>query len=323
MSTSFGTRLLDGARGALIGTAEVVPGVSGGTVAMITGVYEPLITSAGHVLTGTGAAAAALVRRRPLDRARAEFGRVRWGLVAAVLAGMVAAVLVAARLLEPLVEEHRPQAFAVFFGLVAASLWVPFSRSGGAWRPGQWLLAAVSAVAAFLLTGLPAAVAEPHPLSVAGGAAVAVSALVLPGVSGALVLEALGLYDATLGALNDRDLGYVGTFALGAVLGLACFVTLLRWLLERHHRTTLVVITGLMAGALRALWPWQHWEVEGDRSLLAPTTDVPATLALMAVGAGVVVAVLWAERRSRPRGTRGTAGSAARSGREGGRAVHS
>ncbi|GAB3457768.1 DUF368 domain-containing protein [Streptomonospora sediminis] len=306
MPTSIGTHLLNGVRGALIGTAEVIPGVSGGTIALITGVYERLITSAGHVLTGLTLAVPDLARRRGMARAGHEFRKAHWAVVFAVLIGMVLAVVIAAKLLEPVVTEYQQQSSAVFFGLVLASLWVPYSHSGRGWRPWHYLVAAVAAVAAFLLTGLPATEATPSPVAVAGAASLAISALVLPGVSGAFTLQAFGLYEPTLTAVNDRDLGYLGTFAVGAVIGLALFVKLLQWLLEHHRKITLVVITGVMAGALRALWPWQPWADEADRSLLAPTTDVVPTLALMAAGFVLVVAILLAERFFQPSGGQDT-----------------
>ncbi len=303
MSGPPGDHLLNLVRGALIGTAEVIPGVSGGTIALITGVYERLLTSAGHVISGVALGVADLPRGMGMGRARSELRRAHWGVVAAVLVGMAAALVTAARFLEPVVTQHQQQAFAVFFGLVLASLWVPYAHSGRDWRPRHWLLAAVAAVAAFLLTGLPTTSADdPAPLAIVGSAALAVSALVLPGVSGSFTLQALGLYEGTLAAVNERDLAYLGTFVLGAVLGLALFAKLLQWLLERHHKVTLVVITGLMLGALRALWPWQPWADPGDRSVLAPTTDVPVTVALMAAGFALVIGILLMERFACSRG---------------------
>ncbi|MDA8371589.1 MAG: DUF368 domain-containing protein [Nocardiopsaceae bacterium] len=306
------THLLNGVRGALIGIAEVIPGISGGTVALITGVYERLITSAGHVLSGLRLAASDLPRRRGWSRAAAEFQRAHWGLVIAVLVGMFAALIVGARFIGPLVEEYRQQTFAVFFGLVLASLWVPYTHSGRGWRPAHWLLAAVAAVGAFLLTGLPSTQVEAGPIVVGAAAAVAVCALVLPGLSGSFLLQTMGLYEPTLAAVNERDLAYIGVFALGAVVGLAFFTKLLQWLLERHGRITLVVITGLMAGALRALWPWQDLHEGADPSeAIAPAAALPPTLALIAAGFLLVVVILAVERRLQPSGGQDEAASRA------------
>ncbi|MDS1270985.1 DUF368 domain-containing protein [Lipingzhangella sp. LS1_29] len=296
-----GFHLLNGIRGALIGTAEIVPGVSGGTIALITGVYERLISSAGHVLSGIKCMVADLPRGRGWQRASGEFRQAHWAVVVAVLIGMVLAFATGLPLLAPLLEHYRPQASAVFFGLVLASLWVPYSQSGGRWRAPEWLLAAVMTAGAFFLTGLPMAQGEPGSLAVLGAASVAVSGLVLPGVSGAFLLEVFGVYEPASQAARDLDFAFIGTFAVGAVIGLVVIVKVLQWLLEHHHRVTLVIITGLMAGALRAMWPWQPWEVDGDRSLLAPTTDVGLNVSLIVAGFAVVTAILVIERMVRAR----------------------
>ncbi|PSK96584.1 putative membrane protein [Murinocardiopsis flavida] len=299
MTSTTGTHTLNTVRGMLIGTAEVVPGISGGTVALITGVYEDLVTSAGHVVTGIKNAAADLVRGRGFGRAAAEFRRADWGVVAAVLAGMVAAVLVAARLVAPVVEANPVHSYAFFFGLVLASLWVPYSSSGRRWRAGHYVVALAVAVVAFLLSGVPPTDVQPTPPVVMGAAAVAVCALVMPGLSGSFILLTFGLYTTTMAALNDRDLGYIATFAAGAVLGLAFFVKLLQWLLERHHHPTMVVMTGLMLGSLRALWPWQ----DDDRGLLAPGAAAAPAIGLALLGAAAVVAIIAVEHRIKIRST--------------------
>lgn len=298
MAKSLGTHLLNGVRGTLIGTAETVPGISGGTVALITGVYESLINSAGHVVTAVRLLVTDLLRGKGLARARAELTRADWGTVLAVLVGMVSAVLVAARVIAPLVEHNPAESHALFFGLVLASLWVPYSSSGRRWRVGDYLLALLMAAAAFLFTGVPSTTVDPHPLIVMAAAAFAVCALVLPGISGSFILLTVGLYLPTMEALNNRDLGYIATFALGATIGLSLFVKLLQFLLDRFHHLTLVVMTGLMAGSLRALWPWQ----DDDRTLLAPSQDnLVLCIVLALVGAAAVITVIVIEHRIKAR----------------------
>lgn len=280
-------------RGALIGAAEVVPGVSGGTIALVVGVYEALIRSAGHLVR----AVVDRVRRVPTDVVRGHLRQVRWGVVVPVLVGMAVAVVLGARLLEPLLEEHPVQARALFAGLILASLVVPARMVGGRWTPSEVVVGVVAAAAAVLLTGIPPASEQDPALPVVAlAAAFAVCALVLPGVSGSFLLLTVGLYEPTLAAVNDRDLAYLGVFALGAVLGLGLFVSGLQWLLEHRHRVTLVVMTGLMAGSLRALWPWQ----DDDRGLLAPGEGVPGAVGLVALGAAVVLVLLVVERRAAP-----------------------
>src|SRR5699024_700588 len=114
------------------------------------------------------------------------------------------------------------------------------------------------AAAAFIVLSLPATMAlEPHWYIVLPAAAIAVSALVLPGLSGSLVLLTLGLYEPSLRAVESLDFGYILVFGAGMVLGLVFIVQILKWLLEHHHATTLIILSGVMIGALRALWPYQ------------------------------------------------------------------
>ncbi len=299
---SWARMVLNAVRGALIGTAETVPGVSGGTVALIVGVYEALIISAGHLFSGIRRAVVDLPKGRGWGRVNEQFSSVRWDVVLPVLVGMVFAVLVMARFMEGFVANYPIHSRALFFGLVLASLWVPLSMAARAPRPrpdrpawgGRNLaIVFVAAVATYLLVSLPPSDVAATPIVIVPAAMVAVTALVLPGLSGSFLLLTFGLYQPTLAALNDRDLGYVGLFLLGAVIGLASIVKLLQWLLEHREQITLVVLTGVMAGSLRALWPWQN----DNREFITPDAHLGAGILMFAVGFLVVVAVLVIERR--------------------------
>lgn len=284
--------LLDLVRGGFIGLVEIVPGVSGGTVALIIGLYETLIDSAGHLARGLVRGIADPLRGRGTERARQDLGAVQWGVVLPVVAGMAVAVVIAARLLAPVIEEHPEAARAFFAGLILISIAVPARMVGGRWRGREVALAVVAAVAAFIVTGVPPATIEDPPLWIVGlAAAVAICALVMPGLSGSFILLVLGLYAPTLDALNERDLAYIAVFGLGAVVGLGGFVQVLRWLLREHRRITLALMTGLMAGSLRALWPWQ----DDDAALLAPSGSLATPVALFVLGAALVLTLLIAE----------------------------
>lgn len=284
--------LVDLLRGALIGVVEVIPGVSGGTVALLIGVYERLLVSASALVRGVVHAVVDPIRGRGLDASRAHLAQVSWRVVLPVGVGMVLALVTAARVVEPLLEEHPVTSRALFAGLIVASLVVPARMLGARWRIRDVALAVGAAAAGFLLTGLPSAtVDEPSALAILGSAALAVCALVLPGVSGSFVLVTTGMYQPALAALNGGDVPTIALFMAGGVLGLAVFVHVLRWLLASHRRVTLAIMTGLMAGSLRALWPWQS----DDRDLLAPSGDVGLVAAWFVAGVVLVAAVLAIE----------------------------
>ncbi|MGH3737521.1 MAG: DUF368 domain-containing protein [Micromonosporaceae bacterium] len=293
MVSSVGTKIAHLFRGGLIGVAEGIPGVSGGTIALVVGVYEILITSAGHLVSGVRLAVTDLVRGRGPARAREEFRQVRWDVVIPVAIGMLTMLVIAAKLLEPLLEHYPAPMRGLFLGLVLASVWVPVSMIRAPWRPREIVAAVLAGVAAFVLTGLPPGNVTPTPVVVFFAAAVAITALTLPGVSGSFLLLTMGLYAPTIAAVNDRDLGYLAIFAAGALLGLAVFVKVLQWLLEHRHRITLAVMTGLIVGSLRALWPWQ----DDHRALQAPGDQLGVTVLLFVVGASVVIGLMLVERR--------------------------
>lgn len=293
-------------RGFLIGMAELVPGVSGGTVALVTGVYDALIDSATHVL---GAVRSAVVDH---DRraAAAELRRTNWFLIGPVLAGMVTAILTMAGLMSSFVVDRPEHARGLFLGLVAASVVVPLTmlppRLGYSARQRLRDLAAFTgaAVVAFWLTGLSGGVTSAAPSGpvVFLAAAVAICALVVPGVSGSFFLLAVGLYQPTLTAVHERDLGYMAVFTAGAAVGLASFVKVLHYLLRHRRRVTLLVMAGLMVGSLRALWPWQgdgtvvDGEMKGAGELLAPYEPWLGPTLLVLLGAAVVAVLIAIER---------------------------
>jgi putative membrane protein len=279
-------------RGALIGIAEIIPGISGGTIALITGVYTRIINSASEAVRGFLLLFS--FSKPKLIQSGARFRAMSWSLLIPLLIGMVTALFAAASVVEPMLETYPTITKALFAGLILASLVVPIRLSGSNWAFKEYLIATVAAVAAFAFTSIPrAADVDPGFLVIMGSAAIAVCALVLPGISGSYLLLALGMYAPTLAAVAAFDFGYLAIFVLGAILGLGAFVSLLQWLLEHRRRITLVVMTGLMVGSLRALWPWQS-----EQGALAPvaTNPLPELVAL-AVGLVVVALLIKVERR--------------------------
>jgi putative membrane protein len=284
--------LLNFARGSLIGIAELIPGISGGTIALVTGVYQRVIDSAAEAVRGI-----VLVLRfskTNFAKATTHFKSISWSLLIPMLVGMVTAIFVAAGIVEPLLEQYPTATKALFAGLIAASLFVPITLSGMGWKICHYLVLLLSSVAAFAFTSIPrAADADPSFIVIMVSAAFAVCALVLPGISGSYLLLALGMYAPTLGAVNDRDFGYLGTFVLGAIVGLASFVSLLQWLLAHKLKMTMVVMTGLMIGSLRALWPWQ----DESGGVMLPEVGFGLELLMFGVGSAVVFSLVVLERR--------------------------
>ena len=278
-------------RGVLIGIAEVIPGVSGGTLALITGIYSRLLNNIDLLFKSLRQISHPKIMARNLKA-------LEWKFLLPVFIGMAIALITTASFMEGLLESNPIELRAVFAGLVAAGIYIPYKMSvkvnGDNWALRDYLLALIGALAAFFLTGLPQGeVSNPGPILIFFSAAIAICALVLPGISGSFLLLTIGMYSATIGALNDRDLQYLLIFALGALLGLASFVSFLKFLLSQRARPTLVLLAGLMLGSLRALWPWQG----EDRELVSPYSSELTALLLFLAGALIVAFLVKVEER--------------------------
>ncbi len=279
-------------RGAAMGAADIVPGVSGGTVALVLGIYERLI---GNVRAGAHALRHLVTG--DLAACREALRSVEWVWLGSLLLGILAAVAALASVLERLLEEQPVRMAALFLGLVAGSVWVALRLIGRLDRVAVALLLGVG-VGLFLVLGLrtdtsaadDAAEIVTEPLwAFFGAGAIAICAMILPGISGSFILVMLGMYTEVLGAVNDRDVASLGVFALGCVVGLALFSTLLHWLLEHHHDRVMAAMVGLMLGSTRVLWPWPNGTE--TTTLAAPSGDVVVPVLLAIAGATLVVGV--------------------------------
>lgn len=271
--------------GIAMGAAEIVPGFSGGTVALVAGIYERLIAA----IRQTARAASLLVRGRPRDAWRAV-GLVDWPFVAMLLAGMLVTVFTLAGALRELLDDEPVVMSAVFLGLILGAAVVAARRLRA---PRSWHLAVVvlAAVATFVALGFrPGVIESPGWGWFILGGAIAITAWILPGVSGSFLLVVLGLYPAVLGAVDDRQVGLLLLFAIGCGAGLAAFTTLLNWLLARAHDLVLAVLVGLMLGSARVLWPWPADDGFASSTELAAPSGSEGFLAL-AVGIVAFVAV--------------------------------
>ena len=274
-------------RGVLIGTADLVPGVSGGTMALLTGIYRRLIDAL-SALTGPPLWSA-LSGRRWAEAWRAVDGR----FLAMLALGIALALASLPRLLTTLLETRPVSVYAVFFGLIAASALVVARRIDGP-RPVAWTFGVVGAVGAFVLVGLVPTTTPDAAWMFALAGAVAVSALLLPGVSGAFVLVLLGKYETVLAALSALDLVRLAPFASGMVVGLLGFSRVLAAALHRWPTAILGLRAGFLVGSLRRVWPWQG----GDAytTVAAAPAGAGEALAIATLAVGAAVAVLAIER---------------------------
>jgi len=246
-------------RGALMGIAEVIPGVSGGTIAFISGIYDELLGS----IARFGPASIPELFRVGIPR----FWQTHNLTFLATLGfGMVVSLVTVARLVKAALEATPPLVWAFFFGLIVASV-VYLGRnlrdpaatdSSSSLSGGVLFLIGLIGLA----LGLGLSVLAPATVNVQWwmllvGGALAVTAWILPGISGSLMLLLMGLYPAVLAAVSDFDVVLLGSLATGCVIGLLAFSRLLSWLLRHYRAPVLALLTGVMAGSLIKLWPWQ------------------------------------------------------------------
>jgi len=291
-------------RGLCMGAADVVPGVSGGTMAFILGIYERLIESIKSM--GRPPFWRALLGGNLLGAYEAIGGH----FLLAIGAGILVAVLSLARLLSWLLRHHPVPVWSFFLGLVLASV-VVVSRRIERWSAGLVTALMAGTLGAFAIVGfLPAQTPEaPWFLFLSG--AMAICAMILPGVSGSFILVLLGKYQFILDALNQRDIETLVYFVTGIAIGIVSFAQFLSWLFRRYHDLTIALMTGLMLGSLRKVWPWKldlltrvnsHGEivplVQQNVLPAAFGGDVWAALALAALGFGVVFALEMVARRT-------------------------
>jgi len=236
-------------RGMGMGLAELVPGVSGGTIAFITGIYMELVGA----IRGAGEA---LVRHLARGDVAGAWKRANGTFLLVLGAGMATGILSLARIVSWLLENRELQIWGFFFGLILASV-LFVGRSALPLTPRRWALVAVG-----VLTGVAAAFATGLSIPVNSGTLflggmVAICAWILPGVSGSFIMLLLGLYPTVVGAIAALDLGVLGVLAAGCGVGLLLFARVLGWLLDRFYRGTLALLCGFMAGSLMGLWPWR------------------------------------------------------------------
>ena len=237
--------------GFAMGSADVVPGVSGGTVAFIVGIYEELIGSIRAV--GRPVFWSAVVGLRWRDALRI----VNLFFLVALGSGILSAILLLAPGIEWMLINQPVIIWSFFFGLVVASIAVIIPRVK-IWSISRWVALVLGAVGGYWIVGLvPVQTPETWWFIMLSGA-IAICAMILPGISGSFILVLLGKYQFIINAVNQRDLPPLMFFAVGVVIGIVSFAQVLSWLFRHYHDLTVAALTGLMIGSLRKVWPWKE-----------------------------------------------------------------
>ena len=246
---SFPDYLVLAVKGFCMGASDVIPGVSGGTMAFILGIYEELIEAIKSFDFKSLKLLVTLKLRSFLDR-------IAWPFLVSVGIGILTAIFTLATGLSWLLQNRPVFIWSFFLGLILASV-LSVSRRVEVWRLSTWLSLLVGITGIYFFVGLVPVTTpnEPWFLFLAGG--LAICAMILPGISGAFILVLLGKYRFVLEAVSQRDFSTLFLVALGACVGIIFFSRLLSWLFKRYHDLTVALLTGLMLGSLRKIWPWK------------------------------------------------------------------
>lgn len=237
-------------KGLSMGVADVIPGVSGGTIAFITGIYAELVGSIREV---DSMALKLLLSFRLTD----FWKKINGNFLIAVLAGVGTSLITLAGLMTWLLEHHPVQVWSFFFGLILVSAPLIF-RDISRWNVAVWISLAIGVVAAFLITILSPAQTPNDLYFIFFSGALAICAMILPGISGAFILLLIGKYQYMINALITLNMPVVLTFIGGCLIGITSFSHVLNWMLSRHKNVALALLSGFMLGSLNKVWPWKE-----------------------------------------------------------------
>lgn len=246
-------RLLDyviiSLKGAAMGAADAVPGVSGGTIAFISGIYEELISSISNINL-------ALFKTLFTKGIGTFWKQANGNFITALLLGVIVSFISFMRLAKYLLEHHPILIWSFFFGLIVASIYF-VGKQISKWTIATVLSLIVGAAIAYYITTLPALANNDNSWFLFLSGALAICAMILPGISGSFILIILGAYKTLSVAIHDFDVKKIAVFATGALVGLLSFSHVLKWLFKHYHNITLAILTGFIFGSLDKVWPWK------------------------------------------------------------------
>jgi putative membrane protein len=256
-------RLLDYAvislKGIAMGAADAVPGVSGGTIAFISGIYEELIKT----ISGVNLSLFKTLKKEGFS---AFWTQLNGNFIVALLSGIIISYVSFMRLAKYLIENHPILIWSFFFGLIVASIFF-VGKQINKWNAGVVVSIILGALAAYYITTLPTMADNNSSLFLFFAGALAICAMILPGISGSFILVILGAYKTLSDALHDFDVKKIAVFTFGAIVGLLSFSHILKWLFKHYHNITLALLTGFIFGSLNKIWPWKEvvtWQTTSD-----------------------------------------------------------
>ena len=271
-------------KGFCMGAADIVPGVSGGTMAFILGIYKELVES----ISSFDAKFIKLISQMRIKDAMEHFS---WQFLAAIGSGILIAILSCAKILEWLLQNRPALIWSFFFGLILASVFI-VARGLEKWSLPTLMAALSGGFFTFFLVGMMPAKTPDTWWFLFFSGAIAICAMILPGISGAFILVLIGKYHYILSAVNNRDLLTLFLVLAGAGAGLLTFVHLLKWLFNKYNDLTLALLTGFLVGSLRKIWPWKstYNTIHGTGNDLAATVQV--NIMPSSWNTGLIMAVL-------------------------------
>jgi putative membrane protein len=237
-------------KGMAMGAADAVPGVSGGTIAFISGIYEELIATISNVNFS-------LITTLKTEGIQATWKQVNGNFLLSLMAGIFVSFVSFMQLAKYLLEHHPILIWSFFFGLVLASI-IYVAKQIEKWNLPLVVFSLIAAFLAYYITTLPSLANNESSIFLFISAAIAICAMILPGISGAFILVLLGAYKGLSTAFNELDIKKILIFIAGALIGLLSFSKLLKWLFNNHKNTTLAILTGFIIGSLNKIWPWKQ-----------------------------------------------------------------
>lgn len=233
-----------------MGAADVVPGVSGGTIAFITGIYEELLETISNINIEA-------LKKLKSEGIKGFWEHINGNFLIALFLGIAISIVSLAKLITYLLECHTILLWSFFFGLIVSSIYL-VGKTIKKWDISKVIGLLVGAAIAFYITILPP-MQNPNALwFVFLSGAIAICAMILPGISGSFILLLLGSYEMVLGAIKDMKIAVIGVFAIGCLTGLLSFSKLLNWMFKKYHDLTIAILTGFLIGSLNKIWPWKE-----------------------------------------------------------------